>query len=339
MTLTISRFILLLSSLTLLQHLAQAQEIPVTVQRMDSLLVDQPYRAPATVVPANRAEIRSEVAALIAEVSKDVGDSVKRGETLLRLDDDNARLALQRDRAMLAAIDAQIIEAISRVAKAEELLDKNFISDEELISRRANLAVLQANRVAQEVAIKVAELDFARTHIKAPFDGSVVSRQAQVGSFAQPGTPLITVVQTSDREVDVELDPRYATNIPQVSELRLTSQGKSWKVELLRISSIIDTSSRIVRARFRFSADVAPIGTSGQLEWNELTGLVPVSLIVQRESEFGVFVSENATARFVPIPNAQEGRPAAVALPGETLLVTRGHVRLQDGDSLDTTIE
>ena len=339
MTLTITRSILLLSTLTLLQHLAQAQEIPVTVQRMDSLLVDQPYRAPATVVPANRAEIRSEVAALIAEVSKDVGDSVKLGETLLRLDDDNARLALQRDRAMLAAIDAQIIEAISRVAKAEELLDKNFISDEDLISRRANLAVLQANRVAQEVAIKAAELDLARTHIKAPFDGSVVSRQAQVGSFAQPGTPLITVVQTSDREVDVELDPRYATNIPQVSELRLTSQGKSWKVELLRISSVIDTSSRIVRARFRFSADVAPIGTSGQLEWNELTGLVPVSLIVQRESEFGVFVSENATARFVPIPNAQEGRPAAVALPGETLLVTRGHVRLQDGDSLDTTIE
>ena len=243
-----------------------ADGIPVAVQRLDSILIDQPYRAPATVISANRAEIKSEVAAIISEVIKDVGDIVTAGQVLIRLDDNNSRLALEQARASLAAIDAQIIEAQSRVAKAEDLLDKAFISDEELISRRANLAVLQANRVGQQVAIRAAELEFARTRIKSPFDGTVVERQAQVGSYAQPGTPLITVVQTGDSELDVELDPRYAVNIPQVSDLRFTSQGRQWQVELLRISNVVDTSSRIVRARFRFIENDAPIGTSGQLE-------------------------------------------------------------------------
>ena len=54
---------------------------------------------------------------------------------------------------------------------------------------------------------------------------------------------------------------------------------------------------------------------------------------------FGVFVANDEHARFVAIPGAQEGRPAAVDLPAETLIVVRGHTRLQDGDSLDINRE
>lgn len=316
-----------------------ADPIPVTVERLGDLLVDRELRAPAVVISANRAAITSQISALISEVVKDVGDQVRQGELLIRLDDANARHALAQARALLAAIDAQIVEAESRVVKAEELLEKDFISDEELIARRSNLAVLQANRQGQQVAVSIAELDLERTHIKAPFNAAVVARQAQVGSYAQPGTALITLVQTDDIEIDVELDPRYSAYIPQVSGVRFHSLGKEWAVELARLSDVIDISSRIVHARFRFTEDAAAIGTSGQLVWNESSGLVPVALIVQRGRQFGVFIVENDKARFIAIPNAQEGRPAPIALPPETLIVSRGHVRLQDGDSLQVNPE
>jgi RND family efflux transporter MFP subunit len=318
--------------------LAQAADsIPVTVERLGDLLVDRELRAPAIVISANRAAVTSQVSALISEVLKDVGDQVKRDDLLIRLDDANARHALAQARALLSAIDAQIVEGKSRVAKAEELLEKNFISDEELIARQSNLGVLEANRLGQQVAIEIAELELERTRIKSPFNAAVIERQAQVGSYAQPGTPLITLVQTDRIEIDVELDPRYSDGIPQVSKLRFVSQGKEWPVDLLRLSDVIDESSRIVHARFRFEGDSAAIGASGQLVWNESTGLVPVALIVQRGSQFGVFVAENGKARFVAIPNAQEGRPAPIALPLETLVVSRGHVRLQDGDALQVS--
>jgi RND family efflux transporter MFP subunit len=316
-----------------------ADRIPVTVEPLGTLLVDRELRAPAVVISANRAAVTSQVAALISEVAKDVGDQVDKGDLLIRLDDANARHALAQSRALLAAINAQIVEARSRVVKAEELLEKNFISDEELIARRSNLAVLGANREGQQVAVSIAELDLERTRIRAPFDAAVVARQAQVGSYAQPGTPLITLVQTSDIEIDVELDPRYAAHIPDVSAVTFQSQGRQWQVELIRLSNVIDTANRIVHARFRFTADTAAIGASGQLIWNESSGLVPVALIVQRGNQFGVFIAENDTARFMPIPNAQEGRPAAIDLPSDTLIVSRGHPRLQDGDKLQVSRE
>lgn len=320
--------------------LAQAADpIPVTVEQLGDLLIDRELRAPAVVISANRAAITSQVAAIVESVAKDVGDQVRKNELLIRLDDANARYGLAQAGALLAAIDAQIIEGESRLAKAEELLEKAFISDEELIARRANLAVLRANRLGQQVAVSIAELELERTKIKAPFNASVVERQAQVGSYAQPGSPLITLVQTDNIEIDVELDPRYAVNIPQVSDLRFVSQGSEWPVTLARLSNVIDIASRVVHARFTFTGGSAAIGTSGQLIWNELSGLVPVSLIVQRGNEFGIFIAEDDHARFVAIPNAQEGRPAPISLPAETLIVSRGHVRLQDGDALQVNPE
>ena len=87
-----------------------------------------------------------------------------------------------------------------------------------------------------------------------------------------------------------------------------------------------------MRARFTFDGEEARIGASGQLVWKEVSGVIPVRLIVQRGDELGVFVAESGKARFVPIPGAQQGRPAIAKLPPETQIVFRGQTRLQDGN-------
>ncbi|PKO62669.1 MAG: efflux RND transporter periplasmic adaptor subunit, partial [Betaproteobacteria bacterium HGW-Betaproteobacteria-17] len=59
---------------------------------------------------------------------------------------------------------------------------------------------------------------------------------------------------------------------------------------------------------------------------------VPADYLVKRAGQLGVFVVEARRARFVPLPDAQEGRPAsAAALPAEAALVTDGRFALQDG--------
>ena len=311
-----------------------ADPVPVTVQRLGDLLIDKELRAPATVISANRALVTSEVSALIEDVPVDVGDTILEGETLVVLDDNNNRLMLAQAKARLAALKAQIAQARHRLDKAEELLEKNFVSDDELLARQTDLAVLEANLREQEVFIRIQELDLSRTTIRAPFDAAIVERQAQVGSYAMPGTVLMTIVQTDGREIDAEIDPRYAVALPAVSDLRFVSQGREWRVELARLSSVIETDTRILRARLKFPGDPAPIGLTGELVWNEATGLVPVSLIVQRGEALGVFVANSSTAHFVAIADAQEGRPVKLDLPPDTQIVISGHVRLQDGDSL-----
>ena len=321
-------------ALLLCYRVGLAEAVPVSVERLGDLRIERELRAPATVLSANRTIVTSEVTALIEEVLADVGASVEKGELLVRLDNANARMSLAQARASLAAFDAQIVEAKQRLRKAEELLTKDFISDDELVNRRTNLEVLRARHDGQLVAIQVDELALARTRIRAPFDATVVQRQAQVGNFAQPGTQLLTLVQTDQREVDAELDPRNAGNIRDVTNIRYLSLGREYSIELLRLSNVIETDTRRLRARFRFSGEAAAIGSSGEIAWRENSGVVPVTLIVQRGSAFGVFAARNGKAEFIEIPAAQEGRPAVLDLPDDTLIISRGHVRLQKGDEL-----
>ncbi len=335
----LSRIALASVLLCLAAPLQAAEPVAVAARSLGDLLVNRELRAPAIVLAANQADVKSQVSALVAEVLRDVGDSVTRGELLIRLDDDNARLALAQARASLRAVDAQIEEARSRLARAEELLQGQFISEEELIARQASLNVLLANRQAQQVAVELAELELSRTRIEAPFTGSIIARTAQVGNYAQPGTPLLTVVQTDRVEIDVELDPRYAAGISGASGFAFHSQGQRWPVELLRLSQVIDVSSRLVRARFEFTGEAATAGTAGQLVWNATTGAVPPDLMVQRGDDLGVFVVDGEQARFVPVPDAQQGRAASLELPADSLVITRGQLRLQHGDAIRVSLE
>ena len=132
-----------------------ADPVPVTVQRLGDVLIDKELRAPATVISANRALVTSEVSALIQEVPVDVCDTISQGEPLVVLDDNNNRLMLTQAKARLAALKAQIAQAKHRLDKAEELLEKNFVSDDELLARQTDLAVLEANHQAQEVFIRI----------------------------------------------------------------------------------------------------------------------------------------------------------------------------------------
>ena len=335
----IHKFLIAVATLAAIATAQAADPVPVSVRDLGSMLINREVRAPATVVSANRAIITSQISALIESISADVGSTVQKGDLLIRLDASDANLALATAKAVLVAQEAQIEQAKQRLRKAEELLGKSFVSDDELVARQTDVAVLEANRKAQLVAIQQAELAVARTRISAPFDATVVERQGQVGSFAIPGTPLLTLVQTDRREVDAEIDPRSSAGVKAATDLRFVSQGRTWSVTLARLSDVIETSTRKVRGRFSFADNAANVGASGELVWSEASGLVPVSLIVQRGDAFGVFVAEHGVARFVAIPNAQEGRPAVLDMPSDTRVVWRGHVRLQDGDLLQISDE
>ncbi len=314
---------------------ATAAPISVSTSRLDEVLVNREARAAATVVSANEPVVTSQVSALVSEVMHDVGATVKRGDLIVRLDNDNARLALAQAEASLQALEAQLVEAEARAKNGEELLERNFISDEELIARQAALAVVAANRDGQKVAVEAAKLELARTRITAPFDAVVLARHAQVGGYVQPGSPVVTLTQSKGREVDAEVDARYLDSLGGVDTFVFESRSRQWPVALLRLTDVLDPNSGTLTARFSFVDTAAPIGSSGQVIWNELSGVVPIDLIVQRGEQLGVFVVNAGQAQFIPIDGAQQGRPAAVDLPDDTQIVVRGQRRLQDGDEVE----
>ena len=117
--------------------------------------------------------------------------------------------------------------------------------------------------------------------------------------------------------------------------------GARWHIAWFKASStkpvVIEVETRVQTARLAFVFDPMPAGTTGTLEWLGARGQLPADLVVRRGDRYGVFAAEDGVARFLELPAAEEGRPVAIGLPDDTLLVTRGADRLQDGDRVELT--
>jgi multidrug efflux pump subunit AcrA (membrane-fusion protein) len=167
--------------------------------------------------------------------------------------------------------------------------------------------------------------------VKAPFDGVIGDRNAQVGNFVRNGEVLIAVTQVDRFELHATIPDSQANEILNSDTLRFISRGQSWPVELLRLSPVINSQGRTRQARFAFVDEAPPIGRSGEIAWRVGSGLLPANLVSRRGGQLGVFLLEGDKARFQRLPGAQEGRPARVDNPGSSQVITLGRERLQDG--------
>ena len=75
-------------------------------------------------------------------------------------------------------------------------------------------------------------------------------------------------------------------------------------------------------------------GTAGRVLWPGTGSLLPPDYLVRRDGELGIFIVEDDRARFIALPEAEDGRPVAVELPAQTQLIAAGRQRLTDGDEV-----
>jgi hypothetical protein len=119
-----------------------------------------------------------------------------------------------------------------------------------------------------------------------------------------------------------------------MQDLTFSVDTTPYPVKLLRISPVLNRESRSIEARLLFAGPAPAVGSEGRLVWRDAQAHLPADLLVRRDGRYGVFVAEDGKARFHVLPQAQEGRPAALDLPAETRIVTQGRHALQDGMTL-----
>lgn len=326
------RFIIIILISTFLPALTLAQSgVSVRTQVLSEVLVDFERRAPAEVRALNDSSIAAEVSAVVLSVHADTGQLVAKDDLLLELNPTDYQLNLKQAEANLASSQARLNQAKAKLKRAQSLGDNQYISADELLERETDVMVFQAQIQANEVAVSIARRNLEKCSLRAPFDGVVVKRMAQVGGFVRNGEPLIAVTQVDRFELDAGIPDSQADEIQNTDMLSFESRGQRWPVELLRLSPVIDSQGRTRQARFAFVDDAPAVGRSGELVWRVGTGMLPSNLISRRNGVLGVFLLDANKARFEPLAGAQEGRPAKVTLPASSRVITMGRERLQDG--------
>lgn len=189
-------------------------------------------RAPWTRDARVRADVvtlSAEVAGRIIELPVHDNQFVRQGELLLQIDPAryelavlHAERAVEVARAALGQAQASIVanEALLKQRRSEEqrrrkLQSMSAISAEEweksgtdvavaqadLLREQSNLGLAQANVQLAEATLKQARLDLERTRVSAPVNGYVTNLLTRRGDFAQPGTPMLALVDSESFHV------------------------------------------------------------------------------------------------------------------------------------------
>lgn len=151
----------------------------------------------ADLLPERRATLAAEVPGVVEALTVELGDPVRSGQILARID----TRALQQQLAEAAALFRQ---AQDRFERAERLFEKRSITREQQIDAVAARDVAEARLASARLALEKSE-------VKAPWSGRVASRLVEVGEYAAPGQALIELVAVDRLKVRA---PAPAADVP-----------------------------------------------------------------------------------------------------------------------------
>ena len=186
----------------------------------------------------------------IADIEADVGDKVKTGATLAKLDTRSLE-------AQLAASNAQVEEARaahelarSTVERQRQLKLQGHVSQQHVdeAEAQANTALARVEAAKAQADTLRVQIDLAR--ITAPFDGVVTQRLADEGAIASPGQPLLELVENSHLEARLGLPAASAALLEPGKDYTLVADTGEVTAKLRTVTGVIDANQRTVSAVF-----------------------------------------------------------------------------------------
>ncbi len=298
-----------------------------TSRALAELAVYPEFRAPATVVARDEASLAAEVMGRILAMPVRAGESVARGAVLVRLDDAASRIEVDRARAQLGLVDNRIRLAEAQLQQSRALAARGFVSADGLRVRETELGVLRSERDAARAALAAARLALARSVVRAPYAGVVRERLANVGDLAAPGTPLLRLAASADAEVRAQVPVDHIEALRVAAGWTLHAGGQSHALRLHRVSPVVEAAGQVREVVMHGAAALAP-GLAGELRWRSITPYLPPAYVQQRDGRLGAYVERDGEPAFVPLPQAQPGRPVAVDWPPGTRLIDDGRFAL-----------
>ncbi|MED5549560.1 MAG: efflux RND transporter periplasmic adaptor subunit [Pseudomonadota bacterium] len=270
----------------------------------------------------------------IDAIDVDVGDRVTAGQVLARLD----TRALD---AQIAAADAQTAETAAQTALAAEtedrqaqLLERGHISRQRYDEVRTSTRAARARQNAAAAQADALRVQRDLSVVTAPFDGVVTARHADEGAIAQPGQPLLEIVEADALEIRVGLPQRVAAGLQPGASHRFVIDDAAVDAVFRSSTGVVDRQTRTVTALFDLPANASvaagqvvrlavatPIGADGF--W------VPTSALAEgRRGLWSVYVLTPDTG------DAYTLQPRSV----ETVRIEAGRVfvrgAVEDGDLL-----
>jgi len=227
-----------------------------------STMVTVIEEVPASVEATQATLISSRLMARITAVNVRAGDTVKRGDLLLELENSDIKAQVLQAEAMVRATSARLVEAGKTLDRVKELQDGGVMSVSDLDKAVAGHESLLAERAGASQSLEEAKTALSYTEIIAPFDGRIVDRFAEPGDTAQPGSKLLALYNPLNLRVEAQVREHLALDLEvgQHLQVEVPSLQKTVDAVIEERVPAADPGSRsfLVKAGVAFDKDMLP---------------------------------------------------------------------------------
>jgi len=334
-------------------------------------------QATGYVTARRQATVSAQITGTLTAVLIEEGDRVKKGQVLARLDDSAYKAALDAVKAQAAAAHALVAQYQAQLAQnerdatrqqslaAQGLVPKQTAEQARTLvdSTRAQLVSQQKQVAAADAQVVEAQVNFDYCVIRAPFDGVITTKDAQVGEIVSPfsagggftRTGIGTIVDMESLEVDVDVNEAYIGRVkPDMPAEAVLDAYPDWKIpaHVIAIVPAADRGKATVKVRVALEKKDARIVPDMGVRVSFLEQktanvaqapkgvLVPAKAIAQRDGRSVVFVVAGGKAQLRTVqPAAQNYGDMKLipdALQAGDAVVLSPPAALRDGADVQT---
>lgn len=290
------RRILLLLSLVLYLPSAQAAE-SLAWAAVEYREVAQTYSAEGVIEAAQQSTVSAQIAGRVKDVYFDVGDRVKKGQLILRIDQREAAQVVAGSQALVMQTQAALQNAKSTYERARQLYTQKFISQAALDKAQADYKVALAQAAVSEAGAGQSALVQGYTEVTAPYGGVVSARHVEVGEMVTIGKPLMTGFDPAQLRATVDVPQQQLPELSVRPQAMVEFPGLQRSIRALAVTilPLADASTHTTPVRLSLPPGEVGVYPGMSVRIHFLLGkssklLIPANSVVHRSEVVAVYV-------------------------------------------------
>jgi len=216
------------------------------------------------IVAQRKASVSSKGTGILVYLGVVEGDRVKQGQIIARLDDRDIVAQLDEAKSSLQLFKAQLKEVENNYNREKELFDRGLSAQQSLDQAESAYKSLLANIEIAQARIRAAEVALENMIIRAPFDGTVLTKNAEVGEIVAPfgasttsRAAVVTIADMNSLMVETDVSESNIEKIKQDLDCEIVldaNPGKSYQGYVFKIVPTADRSKATVLVKVGFKS-------------------------------------------------------------------------------------
>lgn len=286
------------------------KSIPVEVVQASYEDVEQFLEGVGSFLPQDEITISSEVEGIVKKLYVDEGSCVKKGDILLKIDDEKYLLQVKEFEASLKEAEARTQNSCITLERQLKLFEEGIINQQTLDDTKTQLALNQAQEESIQSKLERAKKSLRDTNIVSPLNGIISKRSISQGEYVKAGTELLKVVDSDPLKLAFKLPEKYVGMVKPGQKVYVKTKAypdeEFWGT-VYYINPKVDLATRTIELKALVknpSLRLKPgffVDVKLSIGFHKNSAVLPEGAVLVREGKFIVMAVEKNRIIFKPV--------------------------------------